>query len=199
MAINAYGVGHLGQDAEISKTKNGYWVRFSIASNTVTSNGQQLTNWVRCSDFRKSNTNLAKWLVKGKQVFVRGTLESSKGTNGVQYTTLMVNEIELLGGGEQGAVNPNWTALFGGGNQTPPPQSQERIFYIGDANTQLPLSELAGKVQPETQVWSAGMANWAPASQVPELAHLFVAPPPQGPPPQTPPPSSDEINDENPF
>lgn len=209
MAINAYGVGHLGQDAEISKTKNGYWVRFSIATNTVTSSGQELTNWVRCSDFRKSNTNLAKWLVKGKQVFVRGTLESSKGTNGVQYTTCMVNEIELLGGGKQGAVNPNWTALFGGGNQTPPsqtPPSQDKIFFVGDANTQLPLSQLTGKVTPETQVWTVGMASWLPASQVPELSHLFMAPPPQGPPPQQPPaqnpppPSSDdEINDENPF
>tara|TARA_S200000501_G_C20855780_1_gene757688 strand:- start:209 stop:799 length:591 start_codon:yes stop_codon:yes gene_type:complete len=196
MAINAYGVGHLGQDAEISKTKNGYWVRFSIASNTTTSQGQQLTNWVRCSDFRKSNTNLAKYLVKGKQVFVRGTLESSKATSGVQYTTCMVNEIVLLGGGEQGAVNPNWTALFGDDSQTPPsqtPTSQEKIFFIGDANTQLPASQLTGKVQADTQVWTNGMASWLPASQVPELSHLFVTPPPQGPPPQTP------INDENPF
>jgi len=202
MTFYTQGIGHLGQDAEISKTKNGYWVRFSVASNTVTSQGQQLTNWVRCSDFRKSNTNLAKYLVKGKQVFVRATLESSKGTNGVKYTTCTINEIELLGGGEQGAINPNWTALFEGGSQTPPPQaptsSQEKIFYIGDANTQLPLSQLAGKVSPNTQVWTNGMSGWLVAGKVPELSHLFVTPPPQEPPPQTPPPM-EEINDENPF
>ena len=196
MTFYTQGIGHLGQDAEISKTKNGYWVRFSVASNTATSQGQQLTNWVRCSDFRKSNTNLAKYLVKGKQVFVRGTLESSKGTNGVQYTTCTINEIELLGGGEQGSINPNWTALFGGGSQTPPsqsPPSQEKIYFVGDASTQLPLSQLAGRVTPETQVWTVGMASWLPASQAPELSHLFMAPPPQTP------PLSSEINDENPF
>lgn len=201
MTFYTQGIGHLGQDAEISKTKNGYWVRFSVASNTVTSSGQQITNWIRCSDFRKSNTNLAKYLVKGKQVFVRGTLESSKGENGVQYTTCMVSEVELLGGG-QGAVNPDWTALFTQ-TQTPPsqsPPSQEKVYFVGDANTQLPLSQLAGKVQADTQIWTNGMASWLPASQVPELSHLFMAPPPQGPPPQTPPPPPmDEINDENPF
>ena len=191
MTFYTHGIGHLGQDAEISKTKNGgYWVRFSVGTNTTTSQGQQLTNWIRCSDFRKSNTNLAKYLVKGKQVFVRGTLESSKGDNGVTYLTTKVDEIQLLGGGEQGKVNPNWTALFGGGSQTPPSQSftsQNKVYFVGDANTQLPLSQLAGKLTPETQVWTAGMASWLPASQVPELSHLFMAPPPQTPPPQGPP------------
>ena len=34
-------------------------------------------------------------------------------------------------------------------------------------------------VRPETLVWKQGMPQWAPASQVPELADLFYAQPPQ--------------------
>lgn len=44
---------------------------------------------------------------------------------------------------------------------------------------QLSAAIAAGRVGPLTLVWSAGMAGWAPASQVPALASLLaVAPPP---------------------
>lgn len=39
-----------------------------------------------------------------------------------------------------------------------------------------------------TQVWTAGMANWAPANTVPQLANLFVAVTPPPFPPAAPPP-----------
>ena len=44
----------------------------------------------------------------------------------------------------------------------------------------------AGRIRPETLVWTPGMANWTPAVEVPKLAQLFRAGP-GGPPP---PPSS---------
>jgi membrane protease subunit (stomatin/prohibitin family) len=48
------------------------------------------------------------------------------------------------------------------------------------------LSEMAaaGQITSATTVWSAGMAGWVPAGQVPQLTHLF----PQTPPPPPPPP-----------
>ena len=209
MAIYINCIGNLGNNAEIQKTKNGNMVKFSLAVKRYV-NGNELTDWLNCADFRPNelNTNIAKYLCKGKNVSIRGRLETQtkekSDSNGVvskiTYYSVIIDSLDLLRNKEDLGVNPNWSAFFG--TQTPPPQSppsQEKVFYIGDASTQMPLSQLSGKVSPDTQVWSAGMSNWAPASQVPELAHLFMAPPPQGPPSQTPPPQTDEINDENPF
>lgn len=44
----------------------------------------------------------------------------------------------------------------------------------------------SGQFTPESMVWSAGMANWLPASQVQALAGLFLATPPPPPPPPPP-------------
>ena len=45
---------------------------------------------------------------------------------------------------------------------------------------------------PDSQVWTAGMAGWAPANTVPALQTLFAAPPPlPTEPPPTPPPAAE--------
>lgn len=45
----------------------------------------------------------------------------------------------------------------------------------------------SGQLTPQTMVWKAGLANWIPASQAPELASLFQqTPPPIAPPPPPP-------------
>ena len=43
---------------------------------------------------------------------------------------------------------------------------------------QLAQAAAAGRVGPDTPVWSPGMPSWAAASQVPQLAGLFPPPPP---------------------
>lgn len=63
-------------------------------------------------------------------------------------------------------------------------------YFIVENNKQagpFSLEQLAAKgITPETNVWTDGMANWTPASQVSELQFLFA---PQTPPiPQTPEP-----------
>jgi membrane protease subunit (stomatin/prohibitin family) len=73
---------------------------------------------------------------------------------------------------------------------TPPPLPQERSFYIAKAGQQtgpFPLGEVrrqvqAGELTAASLVWSAGMANWASAGEVAELAPLFAATPPPLPP-----------------
>ncbi|HCO21842.1 MAG TPA: antifreeze protein, partial [Gimesia maris] len=40
-----------------------------------------------------------------------------------------------------------------------------------------------GQITDQTQVWSAGMSGWLPASQVPQLTGYFQATPPPPPPP----------------
>lgn len=219
--------GNLGNHAKILKNPNDntkYIVSFPVAVKRYTNN-EERTDWLNCTDFRNINTKISKRLCRGKSVYVNGRLESNtkeKIENGVvskiTYYSVVIENVDLLRNKEDLGVNPNWTAMFGE-SQTPPsqsPSSQQKMYFVGDANTQLPLSQLGGKVQPNTQVWTAGMPSWLPASQVPELSHLFAppqAPPPQqppaqnpspqGPPPQTPPSqefsSEVEASDENPF
>jgi membrane protease subunit (stomatin/prohibitin family) len=47
---------------------------------------------------------------------------------------------------------------------------------------QLGQAAQQGHLGPSTLVWSAGMAGWTAAAQVPQLAHLFGPPPPPPPP-----------------
>lgn len=61
-------------------------------------------------------------------------------------------------------------------------------YYIVENNQQagpFTLDQLAAKgISPETNVWTDGMANWAPASQVSELQALFAPEPAPQPAPQ---------------
>ena len=73
--------------------------------------------------------------------------------------------------------------------QAPPPPPQQQAFYaiVGGAQqgpfvvAQLQQMAQMGQIQPDTMVWSAGMAGWVAASTVPALATLFVAVPPPPP------------------
>lgn len=73
------------------------------------------------------------------------------------------------------------------GGMTPPPMPNVQFFVaVGGQQAgpfspqQLPQLVANGNLTPETLVWKQGMAQWAPAAQVPELAPLF-APPASGP------------------
>ena len=65
------------------------------------------------------------------------------------------------------------------------------LFAASGGNTLGPFSATQvaegiarSEITPETLVWTAGMAGWLPASQVPQLAGYFNASPP--PPPAEP-------------
>ena len=72
----------------------------------------------------------------------------------------------------------------------PPPLPQQTQWYVGANGQQLGPFDMAGLGQqvasgvltPASLVWHAGMAQWTPASQVPELGGLFGATPPPLPP-----------------
>lgn len=77
-----------------------------------------------------------------------------------------------------------------GGAMAPPPLPTAASFFIGLNGTQagpFDLAGLAAKVRSgeltrQTLVWKAGMAGWAAAEGVPELASLFANVPPPLPP-----------------
>ena len=79
----------------------------------------------------------------------------------------------------------------GAGAPPPPPPMNGPTFHVAvNGQTQGPftLQQMAagvsqGQINGETMVWSQGMAGWAPASQVAQLASCFAAPPPPPPPP----------------
>jgi hypothetical protein len=67
------------------------------------------------------------------------------------------------------------------------------VLLEGEAHGPLSLAELAGlrqqgRLRADGLVWHAGLAGWTPASQLGELAVLFLTPPPPPPPaaPATP-------------
>lgn len=71
-------------------------------------------------------------------------------------------------------------------NLTPPPIPQQTTYYAYVNGSQMPnltVQQIATLVQNgmangDTLVWTAGMANWAKLSTIPELAHLAGAPVP---------------------
>jgi len=83
----------------------------------------------------------------------------------------------------------------------PPPPAGNVTFYTATNGQQagpfdfnaLRQQITGGQLTAQTMVWTAGMANWQPASQVPQLAALFQQsppPPPGGEAPPPPPPGS---------
>lgn len=74
--------------------------------------------------------------------------------------------------------------------QMPPPLPQSEQWFIGANGQQLGPFDRAGLGQQissgtlaqDTLVWKAGMAQWTPAAQVPEVSALFGAAPPPLPP-----------------
>lgn len=73
----------------------------------------------------------------------------------------------------------------------PPPPPQQASWHLAVAGQtqgpfvaeQLASGIASGQVKASTLVWSAGMAGWTPAGQVPQLAGLFASSPPPPPPP----------------
>ena len=71
---------------------------------------------------------------------------------------------------------------------TPPPLNMDKQYYIhmdgaqigGQTTASIQSLILQGKVNGETPVWTAGMANWARLKEVPELSVLLssIVPPP---------------------
>lgn len=111
----------------------------------------------------------------------------------------MINEaqengrVSRLFGGANMFGGMGQTTLQAMGGMAPPPMPQATLFYVFLNGQQMgplemnTLSQLVeqGQMDAQTQVWTQGMPQWAPAGSVPALVALF-APPPMGG--ATPPP-----------
>lgn len=89
-----------------------------------------------------------------------------------------------MAGQMMGQVRPNASP----GAPPPPPPPAFHVAVDGQTTGPFSLEQMAagasqGQINPQTMVWSEGMAGWTAAGQVPQLGSCFPTPPPPPPPP----------------
>ena len=94
----------------------------------------------------------------------------------------------MAGQSMPGQGMPNQSMPAAGGPPPPPPPASWHLVENGQsvgpfAAAQLGATVTAGRLHPDTLVWTQGMAEWVRAGDVPALTSLFAAQPP--PPPVT--------------
>ena len=101
-------VGNLGRDAELRYTPGGASVaKFSIATTEIWNDKggqrQERTEWHNIDLWGKQAETLAEYLVKGKQVYIEGRLQTDEYTDkeGIKRksTKVRCDRVVLLGGG----------------------------------------------------------------------------------------------------
>ncbi len=104
-------VGNLGKDAELKRTPGGSAVTtLSLATTDVYTDRdgqrQEKTEWHRVVVWGKTAESLSEYLVKGKQIYVEGRLQTrswdDKDGNKRYTTEIRSDRIVLLGGGGGG-------------------------------------------------------------------------------------------------
>lgn len=107
-------LGRLGADPELRYTQDQTPVcTLSVATSDVWTdkegNKQEKTEWSRCVAWNKTAENASKYLQKGSEVFVKGSLETRKWEDdkGVErYTTeIKVRNLQFVGGKTEGQGN----------------------------------------------------------------------------------------------
>lgn len=131
-------VGHLGKDPEIRYTPDGQAVcNFSVATSERrkdrTGEAQEFTTWFKITVWGKRAEVANQYLVKGKQVYIEGTLRQEEWTDreGAKRTSLVVNasDFQFLGTkGDEG----------GSGFQSQPPQGQKSDKQADNDNLDAP-------------------------------------------------------------
>ena len=103
-------VGNLGRDAELRYTTGGTAVATLNMATTETWNDktgqrQERTEWHRVVLWGKTAESLAEYLIKGKQIYIEGRLQTrqwdDKDGNKRYTTEVRSDRVVLLGGGER--------------------------------------------------------------------------------------------------
>lgn len=141
-------LGNLGQDPEVRYTPSGAAVCTLSVATTETrtdrdGNRQDNTEWHRVVVWNKQAENCAKYLSKGRSVYVEGRLQTrswdDKNTGQKKYTTeIIAQTVQFIGGGrDQGAHSAGASAAtgFGGGMAADIPSFQENSDSFGGPGT----------------------------------------------------------------
>ncbi|MDA1185389.1 MAG: single-stranded DNA-binding protein [Acidobacteria bacterium] len=127
-------VGNLGRDAELRTTAGGTAVStLNLATTEVWNDKQgqrqEKTEWHRIVLWGKQAESLQEYLVKGKQIYVEGRLQTrqwdDKDGNKRYTTEIKADRITLLGGGggggRSGATDRSGSSGHSGGGPDEPP------------------------------------------------------------------------------
>ena len=103
-------LGNLGRDPEMTYTPSGLAVcKFSLATSKKMKDGQEVTQWHRCTAFGKTGELISQYVNKGNQLYIEGEITYSQyEKDGVtRYSTdIIVNQFNFIssggGGGQQG-------------------------------------------------------------------------------------------------
>ena len=138
-------VGNLGRDAEVRYTPGGAAVsKFSVATTEVWNDKggqrQERTEWHNIDLWGKQAESLSEYLVKGKQVYIEGRLQTDEYTDkdGVKRksTKIRCDKVVLLGsaGGRGGGGG------YGGGSRGPAGPEEAEARHGSDAPAE-PLTD----------------------------------------------------------
>ena len=129
-------VGNLGRDAELRYTPGGAAVaKFSVATTEVwndkSGQRQERTEWHNIDLWGKQAESLSEYLVKGKQVYVEGRLQTDEYTdkegNKRKSTKVRCDRVVLLssgGAGRSGGFARGGSATEEGASHAPEPASE---------------------------------------------------------------------------
>ncbi len=177
-------IGNLGADPELRYSPQGTAVaNFSVAttdswSDKNTGEKQERTEWHRIVTFGKIAENCAKYLAKGRQVYVEGRLQTSSYEKDGQThyaTKIIADVVTFLGTKQDGAGGYNQGAggyqPAGGGyqpprqqQQQPPPPNQNTAYQQGGSGYPPPAGNNAMKSNqnPQSMPPDPGMGGHIP-------------------------------------
>lgn len=128
-------IGRLVQDPELRFTQSGVPVcNFTIAIDRPFTNqsGERETDFIDIVVWRKAAENVAKYMAKGRQVAVDGSLQirSYEDNNGIRRRAaeVVADRVEFLGNGQTGTNRPQSNSF----SQAQPPLSHNNMGGLGE-------------------------------------------------------------------
>lgn len=117
-------IGRLTADVELKQSRNGApWTSFTLAVNRSKKiQGQPDADFIRCKAYGKTAENLCRYMHKGSQIAVGGSIQTGSYTNQqgqkIYTTDVSVQEVSFLdskGRSEQRYNNQSGNTYFEGG------------------------------------------------------------------------------------
>jgi len=142
--IKLQAIGHLGKDATVNQVNGQHVVNFSVCHTEKFKDSQgnvkEKSIWVECAKWSSSEQAVAKYLLKGTQVYVEGspevkTFSKNDGSTG-HSLTLRVFDLQLLGGKKDG----------GNGQQATPAQQTDQQPAQKDQAGYKPVPNASGEL-----------------------------------------------------
>ena len=90
--FNAHIVGRLGQDAKCSQHGENYAINFSVAISEKKSNDENITSWLNCTYWSKSD-KIVQYLTKGKLVSMVADFFQERVYEEKRYNSFRVRDV----------------------------------------------------------------------------------------------------------